>query len=85
MGWHTTGNRQDASSVSEGVQAKYLLDGLLDASKAGNVKTYLYELLDQNTGDGISENNFGLFHSDGTPKPAATAVHNLVAILDDSG
>lgn len=85
MGWYTTGVKTDANSVSETVQAKYMLDGLLDAYKAGYVKTYLYELLDQKTGDGYSENNFGLFHSDGTPKLAAVALHNLTTLLADTG
>ena len=85
MGWYTTGVTSDPNSVSETVQAKYMLDGLMDAYKAGDVKTYLYELLDQKTGDGNSEDNFGLFHSDGTPKPAATALHNLTTLLADTG
>jgi serralysin len=85
MGWYTTGSTTDATSVSETVQAKYMLDGLMDAYKAGDVKTYLYELLDQHTGDGYSEDNFGLFHSDGTPKLAATALHNLTTLLADTG
>jgi hypothetical protein len=85
MGWYTTGSTTDATSVSEAVQAKYMLDGLMDAYKAGDARTYLYELLDQHTGDGYSENNFGLFHSDGTPKAAATALHNLTTLLADTG
>jgi|GEM_PF-1327496 len=85
MGWYTTGTLLDPTSVSETVQAKYMLDGLMDAYKAGIVKTYLYELLDQQTGDGYSENNFGLFHSDGTPKAAATALHNLTTLMADTG
>jgi hypothetical protein len=83
-GWYTTGS-SDVNSVSETVQAKYTLDALMDAYKAGDVKTYLYELLDQKTGDGYSEDNFGLFHSDGTPKLAATALHNLTTLLADTG
>ena len=84
-GYYTDGNTADPNNVDETVQAKYTLDILLDAYKAGDAKTYLYELLDQNTGDGNSEDNFGLFHSDGTPKLAATAVHDLTTLLNDPG
>src|SRR5579872_6205937 len=84
-GYYTTGSTTDPHSVDLMVQAKYTLDLVLDAYQAGDVKTYLYELLDQRSGDGNSEDNFGLFNSDGTPKPAATAVRNLLTLLADSG
>ncbi len=84
-GFYTTGNSGDASNISETAAAKYTLDMLLDAYQQGDVKSYLYELLDENTGDGNNEHNFGLFHSDGSAKPAATAVHNLMSLLSDGG
>jgi hypothetical protein len=84
FGYYTDDSTGDPSNVSVNVQAKYLLDGLLDAYQAGNVKTYLYELLDENPSGG-SEGNFGLFYSNGTPKPAATAIHNLTTLLADPG
>ncbi len=84
MGWYTTGVQSDPNSVSESVQAKYMLDALLYSYQTGTVKTYLYELLDRQK-DSNSDNNFGLFHADGTPKAAATALHNLTTLLADSG
>ena len=84
MGWYTTGSAIDPSSVSQTVQAKYMLDGLLDAYQAGDAKTYLYELIDQHASTG-SEDNFGLFNADGTAKPAAAALHNLTSLLADNG
>ncbi len=84
-GYYTTGSTTDPNSVDVSVQAKYTLDLVLDSIQAGNVKTYLYELLDQKSGDGSSEDNFGLFYSDGTPKPAATAIRNLLTLLTDPG
>jgi hypothetical protein len=83
-GYYTTGSTTDPHSVDLTVQAKYTLDLVLDAYQAGDVKTYLYELLDQRSGDGNSQDNFGLFNSDGTPKPAATAVRNLLTLLADA-
>ncbi|MBP0496235.1 calcium-binding protein [Pararoseomonas indoligenes] len=72
--------------VSEIAQAKLNLNLLFDAAKAGVERTYLYELLD--TGiepDTTFGGSLGLFHGDGTPKPAATAIHNLREILADNG
>jgi hypothetical protein len=64
-----------------------MLDGLLDAYQAGASATYLYELLDDRADPGMTdgENHFGLFNADGTPKPAAIAVHNLTSLLADAG
>jgi hypothetical protein len=84
-GYYTTGNGGDPSNVDETVQAKYTLDALLDDWQAGDARFYLYELLDQGTGNGNPESNFGLFHSDGSPKLAAVAVHNLISLLNDPG
>jgi hypothetical protein len=69
------------------VQAKYDLDLLMDAARDGVAATYLYELLDEkpDPSNGNIEDHFGLFNNDGTPKPAATALHNLTTILGDTG
>jgi hypothetical protein len=76
----------DVSGVDETVQAKYTLDLLMDAAKSGLTQFYLYELLDvrPDTTNSIMGDHYGLFHTDGTPKLAATAVHNLTTILNDS-
>ncbi|MBR0868774.1 RHS repeat protein [Bradyrhizobium tropiciagri] len=73
--------------VDQTVQAKSILNTLVDAYKAGVSSTYLYELFDRNSAasDTNPENNYGLFNSDGTPKLAATAIHNLTTILADDG
>jgi serralysin len=84
-GYYTTGSTTDPNSVDVTVQAKYTLDLVFDSFQAGDVKTYLYELLDQKSGDGSPQDNFGLFYSDGAPKPAATAIRNLLTLLKDPG
>ena len=71
--------------VDQTTQAKYTLDTLMDAYKQGVSQTYLYELFDENLGATNSESYFGLFNADGTPKLAATAIHNLTTILSDPG
>lgn len=73
----------DRHGVSEAVQAKYDLTLLVDQFQAGVSQTYLYELFDQQPGSAVPNNNFGLFRTDGTPKPAATAVCNLLRLLAD--
>ena len=55
----------------------------LEHFRLGVVRTYGYELLDQGTScDG--EQRFGLYRLDGSPKPAAQALHNLTTLLSDA-
>ena len=80
-------NTVDPSGVTESVQARFTLDTLFDNFSMGVTRTYLYELLDEGAdpGNTNSELHYGLFHADGTPKLAATALHNLGAILATPG
>ncbi len=50
----------------------------------GIVKTYAYELLDENNLEG-GDSTFGLLCADGTPKPQFTTISNIIAILKDPG
>jgi len=85
-GYTTQANTQYLG-VNETVQAKSILNTLVDAYKAGVSATYLYELFDRDSAASNTnpEANFGLFNSDGTPKLAATGIHNLTTILADDG
>jgi hypothetical protein len=76
-----------AYGVSLDAQAKMTLNDVLDEAQQGVSTTYLYELLDNNPdpGDTSADQHWGLFNYDGTPKPAATALHDLEAILQDTG
>jgi hypothetical protein len=74
-----------SSTVSWGVdqatQAKQILNAVMDGART-NTTMYLYELVDNNaTGTTGLNPHWGLFNSDWTPKPAATALHNLTTIL----
>ena len=66
-------------------QAVVDVNAVLDGYKDGAARTYLYQLMDQNAPDNDLYNNFGLFRADGTPKAAATSLHNLISILTDPG
>jgi hypothetical protein len=73
--------------VDETTQAKLLLNTFMDAVQLGAKDTFVYELLDAypDPGGSNQETHFGLFRLDNSPKPAATAIHNLTTMLQDSG
>jgi hypothetical protein len=73
--------------VDAATQAKNILNGLADAFKAGIPHTFIYELSDwaSNIPSNQAWGALGLFNYDGTPKPAASAIHNLTSVLADSG
>ncbi|MGN5376012.1 hypothetical protein [Sphingomonas hankookensis] len=81
-GYTTMASNPDLG-VNQSAQAKLTLNAMLLAFENGSQQTYLYELLDSNLApDGPQkEKHFGLFNTDGTPKLAATAIHNLTTIL----
>lgn len=73
--------------VSEAMQAKLVLNTLMDGAALGSKNTFIYELLDAyfDPQGANQEKHFGLFHLDYSAKPAATAIHNLTTILGDDG
>ena len=62
-------------------QAAYTADLLLDAAQTGATRTNLYELKDAYG----TNSSYGLYDPNGNAKPAATAIHNLTALLTDTG
>ena len=72
IGWST-------SVFSETAIAKYVLDAVMDGIKDGDRGMYFYGLYDDGSG------NWGLFNPNGTPRPAATALHDLTTLLTDTG
>ena len=72
------------NGVNQDVQARYVLDSVFDDVVNGISRTYLFQLLDAYApGSQQGDDGYGLFDSNNAPKEAATAIHNLVAILDD--
>jgi hypothetical protein len=86
-GYYTATQSTDWGGVNQDVQAKETLNALFDAFKDGASTTYLYELMDTaaNPSPTDREDSFGLFNENGTPKEAATALHNLTTLLADNG
>jgi len=74
-GWDT-----EANPGGERVQGIVLVNTLLAQFKRGWKYTFIYEVGD---GEG-SKGHQGLYHPDGTPKLAATYIHNLTSILADN-
>jgi len=74
-------------AVSEAAEAKYLPRLLLEALNRGVRRSFLYEFADEHPEPAMheAEQHFGLIRADGTPKPAFTAVANMIHLLADPG
>jgi hypothetical protein len=72
----------DPNPVSPATKADYTLRTLLEHWNAGVTRTYIYELVDEG---GTPFSHFGLTDSSGNPKPAYTALKNVLAHLSDRG
>jgi hypothetical protein len=86
-GYYTMTNGVGWGGVDYATQAKLTLNMIMDATKLGVSKIYLYQLLDAyaDPTNKTQEDHFGLFDINNQPKPAATAIHNLLSILSDPG
>lgn len=73
--------------VNNDVQMRYTLDMMCDAYVLGYPAVYFYELFDNQAdpGNTNAQFHFGLFNSDFSPKPVATAIHNFNTILNGAG
>lgn len=70
IGWQT-------SQFSETQIAQYAVDATFDGIADGDAGIWFYGLYDDSSG------NWGLFNSNGTARPAATALHDLTTLLAD--
>jgi hypothetical protein len=79
----TAGNRP----VSEQASGIYTPRLFLDNFRRGIVRTYDYELIDNEADPSLAVENdhFGLVKNDWTPKPAYTALQRLLRITEDPG
>ncbi|HEX4182664.1 MAG TPA: hypothetical protein VHY34_05355 [Caulobacteraceae bacterium] len=92
FGYHTLVGKPTRSGAWQGVdlerQAVLIINALFDCAAAGIARTYIYQLMDGYADAGRAPNqeaHFGLFRFDGSPKPAATALKTLFALLADDG
>jgi len=86
-GYSTIPNQPGTDNVNALTAAKLNLNTLFDNASNGIAMTYLYELVDGNSAasDVNAEDHYGEFNSNWTPKIGATAIHNLITILNASG
>ena len=87
-GYHNAlGSDGGHRGVPEDVAGTYLPRLLLEHVLRGDERMYSYELIDEFDDYGLTnpEANFGLLHHDLTPKPAYTAMKNLLGLLADPG
>jgi hypothetical protein len=86
-GYATLPQPGQANGVDDLTQAKLTLNLIMDAAKLGVAATYLYDLVDDAADPTNSHpaDHFGLFTTAGVAKPSAVAIHDLTAILGDSG
>jgi hypothetical protein len=86
-GYFNRPGRPGGDGVDDITQAKLTLDLLLSAFAQGVSRTYLYQLRSAYPDkDGTNTDaEYGLFNLDNSPKPVATAIHNVTTILADPG
>jgi hypothetical protein len=70
--------------ISETAGGRYFPRMFAEYWNAGMGRTSSYELIDESINPNDPEANFGLLRHDGSPKPAFTAVSNLITLLSES-
>ncbi len=73
------------AGISYLAHGKYIPRLLFEYFNRGIKRTSIYELIDQGVSPTSQKDNWGLLKNDGTPKPAFTAIKNLIALLSDQG
>jgi hypothetical protein len=87
-GWSNAMKATDNSpNVTEDVSGRYVGRLFLETLLWGWPRTYVYELVDEKSDPGLgnTQYHYGLFHSDYSPKPAATVITNMVSLMSDKG
>jgi fibronectin type III domain protein len=87
-GYHNALNTTNGHlPVPEDVAGVYTPRLLLEHFLRGEKRVYTYELIDEFDDPGLTnpEAHFGLLHRDFSPKPAYTAMKNLLGLLADPG
>jgi len=82
-GYATIPNPSDPDGVDESAQAEMIMNTYFDAALQGVSHTYVYQLLDPypDPQGKNSDDNFGFFHLDNSPKVIAYALQHLAKVL----
>lgn len=86
-GYYTQPASREPGGVDDAAQAALVLNAYFDGALEGDRYTYMYQLLDAypDPKSDNSDNHFGFFRLDGSPKPIATGLHNLAVALPPDG
>lgn len=79
--WNRSPN---GSHVSEWAGGVYIPRLYMEYFRRGIARTQAYELIDINSATSVALDNYGLLRTDGSRKPAFTALANTMAVLADS-
>lgn len=74
-----------SKGISEKMHSKYMPRLFLEYFRVGIARTCSYELVDEWNQPGNPEANYGLLRHDLSPKPAYTALKNLIGLVKDPG
>ncbi len=82
-GYSTLPVPKDPDGVDESAQAEETLNIYFDAALEGVIRTYIYQLLDpySDPQSSNSDDHFGFFHLDNSPKVVAWAMRHLAEVL----
>lgn len=82
-GYYTQPSSTNPGGVDEQTQAELVLTAYFDGALQGNSHTYLYQLLDAypDLKNNNSDDHYGFYQLDGSPKPIADALHVLSQVL----
>ncbi|MGB3767439.1 MAG: hypothetical protein WA947_12845 [Phormidesmis sp.] len=83
-GWHNDlADKNGQPGISEAAAGKYVPRLCLEYFNQGIRRVYINELIDKWKKSG-KESHFGLLRREGSPKPAFTALQNLISLLQDN-
>jgi hypothetical protein len=80
-----TTDKDNPQGIPELVEGKYAPRMILEQTLHGVGRTYIYELIDEGSAIAGNDAAFGLARMDGSPKPAFTALKNMISMLADPG
>jgi len=72
------------SVLTEELQGIYLIASILDFIRDQAARIYIYKLMDGISGGGSERRrSYGLYHTDGRPKPAANLLKSFIQLIND--
>jgi hypothetical protein len=87
--YQNTDSTNSLNGLPEKFSGRYIPRQYLFSFNYGIPRTYCYQFWNEGTGNASDKDNgefnFGFVRYDGTPKPAYTAIKNMIGLLNDPG